>query len=79
MIGIKLILTNLTSTYYIIYSRCYGDDANALGTAFNKNVTAVCEIFSHINRDYTTCFKGWIDGSKEGFNLTQQKQLLPYD
>ena len=30
MIGIKLILTNLTSTYYIIYSRCYGDDANAL-------------------------------------------------
>ena len=26
----------------------------ALGTTFNKNITAVCEIFSGINRDYTT-------------------------
>jgi ribosome modulation factor len=52
----------------------------ALGTASNKNVTALCEIFSGVNRDYTTCIKGWIDGSTERFNgLSPQKKVLPYD
>jgi hypothetical protein len=51
----------------------------ALGMAFNKNITAVCENFSGNNRDYTTCIKGWIDTSTQGFSNLSQQPVSPYE
>jgi hypothetical protein len=51
----------------------------ALGMAFNKNITAVCENFSGNNRDYTTCNKGWVDASTQGFNNLSQQPVSPYE
>jgi hypothetical protein len=52
----------------------------AVGTAFNANDTAVCENFSGNYRDFTSCIKGWIDASTQGFNgFSQQQPVSPYE